>query len=68
MVSPKQSRNTQTVRKVEQAITLALKRCTCVRVEIRTEEQSASTIANKIAASPPNINSVRKMKVSETEI
>src|SRR5205085_3815542 len=67
-IEPKQSRNVQTVRKVEHAMTAALKK---IVLNFRLEwmvEQIPSIAASNIAASPPYSNIVRKMKVSETVI
>jgi hypothetical protein len=52
---------------VEQAMTPALKKLTSGRLLNRMVEVNASIEASNIAASPPNINMVRKIKVSETE-
>ena len=52
-IEPKQSRNVQTVRNVEQAMTAALKR---IVLDFRLEwivEQIPSIAASKMAASPP---------------
>src|SRR5205085_2200230 len=67
-IGPKQSRNVQTVRQVEQAMTAALKK---IVLDFRLEwivEQIPSMAASKIAASPPYSSIVKKMKVSETVI
>src|SRR6266536_3854416 len=56
------------VRKVETAITAELKKCVLIFLLIRSEEKRASAVATITAASPPNSKSVRKIKVSETEM
>src|SRR2546423_7499569 len=53
---------------VAQAMTPALKKCVRECRPIRAEAQTASALASRIATSPPNNSSDKKMKVSETEM
>src|SRR2546421_12928079 len=54
--------------KVAQAMTPPLKKCVRGCRPIRAEAQTASAVASRIATSPPNNSSDKKMKVSETEM
>src|SRR6266700_1590068 len=63
---PNESFRAVKVRNVEIAITAELKKYVSIFLLIRSEEKKASAVATNTAASPPNSNSVRKIKVSET--
>src|SRR5437016_12607942 len=52
-IGPRNFRRVITVRKVEQAIIEALKRCTWIFLVTRNEEQTPAAAATRMAASPP---------------
>ena len=58
----------EAARKVEQAITHMLKRIVATFLLKRTDEQSPSAAASRVAASRLNSRIARNTKVSETEI
>jgi hypothetical protein len=60
------SRSVQTVRNVERAITAVLKAVEETLLLTRSDEHKPSTADNRMDASPPQSNIVRKMNVSET--
>src|SRR3977135_2498480 len=65
-IGPKDVRSIVTVRKVEQAIIAALKKCTLSFLQTRNEEQKPAAGDTKTAASPPQNNIVRKINESFT--
>src|SRR6266550_8663755 len=65
---PKKVRSATTVRKVEQAIIAALKKCTLTFLVTRSEEQKPAAPATRMAASPPQNSIVRKTNESLTVI
>src|SRR5438105_2804453 len=67
-VGPKNVRRAITVRKVEQAIMAALKKCTLVFFVTRSEEQKPAAAATRMAASPPQKSIVKKTNESLTVI
>src|SRR6185369_16821745 len=67
-IDPKKSRKVHTVAKVATAILAELKIIVRGFLVILSDENSPSRAANKTAASPSNISSARKMKMSDIEM
>ena len=67
-IGPRNFRRVITVRKVEQAIIEALKRCTWIFLVTRNEEQTPAAAATRMAASPPQNSIVRNTNESLTVI